>query len=183
MSTIAEHQADMRRAYIGGATGIVTSGIAWLVAGLVAYYVSPKNAVWTLFIGAAFIFPVSNLIDRALGVSGKHAPENPLGKLAMEGTIFMLMCLPLAYVISRYRIEWFFPAVLMIIGGRYLTFGTIYGTKLYWLLGALFGLSAWISVVLSLPPHASALIGAGVEIIFGLILFLKKRHVLNAAAG
>jgi hypothetical protein len=177
MSTIAEHQADMRRAYIWGATGIVTSGVAWLVAGLVAHFVSPKHAVWTLFIGAAFIFPVSNVIDRLLGASGKHAATNPLGKLALEGTIFMLMCLPLAYVISIYRIDWFFPAVLMIIGGRYLTFGTIYGTRLYWLLGALFGMAAWVSLILALPPHVSALIGAAIEIVFGVVLYVKKRHI------
>lgn len=177
MSTIAEHQADMRRAYIWGATGIVTSGVVWLIAGLVAYFVSPKNSVWTLFIGAAFIFPVSNVIDRLLGASGKHAATNPLGSLALEGTIFMLMCLPIAYVISIYRMEWFFPAVLMIIGGRYLTFGTIYGTRLYWLLGVLFGVAAWISVSMALPPHASALIGAAVEIIFGVVLYVKKRHI------
>jgi hypothetical protein len=176
MSNIDEYQRDMRRAYIWGATGIVTSGVVWLIAGLVAYFVSPKNAVWTLFIGASLIFPVSNVIDRLLGASGKHAATNPLGKLALEGTIFMLMCLPLAYAISIYRMEWFFPAVLMIIGGRYLTFGTIYGTRLYWLLGALFGMAAWISVSLALPPHTSALIGAAIEIVFGLVLYMTKRN-------
>jgi hypothetical protein len=117
-----------------------------------------------------------NVIDRMLGASGKHAATNPLGKLALEGTIFMLMCLPLAYAISIYRMEWFFPAVLMIIGGRYLTFGTIYGTRLYWLLGALFGMAAWISVSLALPPHTSALIGAAIEIVFGLVLYMTKRN-------
>jgi hypothetical protein len=175
MLTIADHQADMRRAYLWGATGIVTSGVVWLLAGLVAYLRDPQQAVWTLFIGASFIFPVSNLIDRLLGASGKHDPSNPLGRLAMEGTVWMLMCLPAAYVLAQFQITFFFPAVLMVISGRYLTFATIYGTKAYWALSALLGLMAMIGVMQTLSPHAAAFGGAAVEICFGLLLRMRTR--------
>lgn len=175
MSTLFEFQADMRRAYIWGATGIVTSGVVWLAAACVAYLHDPRVAVWTLFIGAAFIAPVSNLLDRALGASGKHASGNPLARLAMESTVFMLMCLPLAYALSLQRMEWFFPAVLMIIGGRYLTFASMFGTRIYWVLGALLGLVAVLGFRFSLPPHATAFAGASAEILFGLLLLFRKR--------
>lgn len=175
MSTLPEFQSEMRRAYLWGSTGIVTSGVVWLVAALVAYLRDPHQAVWTLFIGAGFIAPVSTLIDRALGASGKHSSGNPLGRLGMEGTIFMLMCLPAAYALSLHRMEWFFPAVLMVIGGRYLTFATLFGTRIYWVLGALLGLTAVLGFRLSLPPHATAFAGAAVEIVFGLVLFSRKR--------
>lgn len=175
MTPLSEFQADMRRAYIWGSSGIVTSGVVWFVAALVAYLDDPRHAVWTLFIGAAFIHPVSVVIDRACGAPGKHLSGNPLGKLAVEGLIFMLMCLPLAYGLSLFRMEWFFPAVLMIIGGRYLTFATLYGTRIYWVLGALLGLAALLGFHFSLPPYAVAFAGALIEIIFGMLLFFRKR--------
>lgn len=175
MNTLPEFQEDMRRGYLWGATGIMTSGLVWLAAGLVAYFDQPRNAIWTLFVGATLIVPISNLIERALGAPGKHTAGNRLAALAMETTVFMLMCLPLAYGLSLYRIEWFFPAVLMIIGGRYLVFATIYGTPAYWLLGALLGVGALSAFKLGFPPYFSALVGAGIELLFGSILLAAKR--------
>jgi hypothetical protein len=177
MLTLAEFQEDMRRGYIWGATGIMTSGLVWLAAGLVAYFEDPRPAIWVLFIGAGFIVPVSNLIDRLLGAPGTHMSGNRLSALALESTVFMLMCLPLAYGLSLYRIEWFFPAVLMVIGGRYVTFGTVYGTPIYWLLGAALGAGAMLAYVFAAPPHVSALLGAAIELVFGAVLLVAKRRV------
>lgn len=176
MVTLAEFQQDMRRGYLWGATGVMTSGLVWLAAGLVAWLQDPRLAIWVLFIGAGFIVPVSNFIDRLLGAPGRHAPGNGLAALALETTVFMLMCLPLAYGLSLYRMEWFFPAVLMVIGGRYITFGTLYGTALYWLLGAALGLAAVSMYLLAAPPHVAALVGAAVELLFGLALLVAKRR-------
>lgn len=175
MQTLADFQADMRRGYLWGATGIMTSGFVWLVAGFVACFHDPRAAIWTLFIGASFIVPVSNLVDKLLGAPGKHSKGNRLSALALETTVFMLMCLPLAYVLSIFRINLFFPAVMMIIGGRYVTFGTVYGTPLYWILGGLLGLGAFASLALALPPHMAAWVGAGIELVFGAWLLVAKR--------
>jgi hypothetical protein len=177
MQTLAEFQADMRRGYLWGATGIITSGMVWLIAAAVAYAYPPHYAVWTLFIGASFIVPVANLLDRMLGAAGKHSKANKLAALALESTVFMLMCLPLAYGLSLYKMEWFFPAVLMIIGGRYLTFASIYGTRLYWLLGALLGAAALLAFKFAFTPALAALVGALTELIFGsVVLWLKRRQ-------
>lgn len=88
MSELAGFQHDMRRGYLGGATGVITSGLVWFAAGLVAYSIGPRNAIWTLFIGAGLIVPVSNLIDRALGAPATARargrpgrPEKPVAKL------------------------------------------------------------------------------------------------------
>jgi hypothetical protein len=177
MPTLEHFQQDMRHGYLWGATGIMTSGLVWLAAGLVAYLKDPGVAVWVLFIGAGFIVPVSNLIDRALGAPGKHSKGNCLASLALESTVLMLMCLPLAYALSRYRMEWFFPAVLMIIGGRYLTFATLYGTRIYWMLGAALGLAALAAYHFAWPPHATALVGSAIEILFGAGLLAAKRKL------
>lgn len=176
MDRLTEYQADMRRGYLWGSTGIMTSGLVWLVAAVVAFVYPPQYAVWTLFIGASFIVPVANLLNRLLGAAGKHSEGNKLAALALESTVFMLMCLPLAYALSLYKMEWFFPAVLMIIAGRYLTFASIYGTRWYWLLGALLGAVALVAFKLAFSPALAALAGALTELVFGTVLLWVKRQ-------
>jgi hypothetical protein len=109
LGTLAAAQRDMRSAYLGGAPGMLASSLAWAVAGCAAAWISAQHAVWTLFIGGVFIHPVGVLFSRALGRRGKHAPDNPLGALAMATTIWMIMMLPLAYGVSLLRIDLFFP--------------------------------------------------------------------------
>ena len=176
---VAEAQQDMRVAYIGGSSGAIASALAWLVAGIVALQVSPRSAVVALFAGGAFIFPASVLLSRALGSTGAHSRANPLGALALEGTVFMLFCLPIAYVVSLYRTEWFFPAMLLIIGGRYLTFSTLYGIRVYWLFGAVLAVAAYALFVLGASPAIGAFTGAAIEGIFAIVLFAvaRQKHV------
>ncbi len=96
---------------------------------------SPTRAVWTLFIGGVFIHPVAVLMTQTIGQSGKHSPHNPFGSLALATTFAMLFALPLAFGVSLLRIAWFFPAMLFIIGGRYLAISTIFGNRIYWFCG------------------------------------------------
>ena len=85
----------------------------------------------------------------------------------------MLMCIPIALLLSFQNIEWFFQAMIMIIGGRYLTFQTLYGNKLYWLLGSLLGISAFILFSLKADAFSSVLSGAIIEIVFGSYMFFN----------
>ena len=88
--------------------GALASGLVWLISAFVAFKYSDTQAVWTLLIGGMFIFPLSALFSKMIGLSGNHTKGNPLAQLAMEGTIFMLMCLPLALGLSLQHNEWFF---------------------------------------------------------------------------
>jgi hypothetical protein len=167
----ADAQRDMRFGYFGGAPGVLASAVAWLVASAVALFVSSAGAVWALFIGGMFIFPVGVVIAKILGRPGAHSSGNPLGALAMEGTVLLMVCLPLAFVVSLHRIEWFFPAMLLVIGGRYFTFATLYGSRLFWGLGGLLVLAAFLLVASRMPPVAGALAGGLIELAFALVLF------------
>jgi hypothetical protein len=179
MQNIEEAQLNMRKAYLTGYSGVVVSGVAWLLAGVTFFYASPKQAVWALLIGGVFIHPISIVLNKVLGASGSHAPSNPLGKLALEGTIFMLLCLPLAYGLSFQKTEWFFQAMLLIIGGRYLTFASLYGTKLYWLLGAALGMAAYFLFAAKATPFVSVLVGSAIELTFGICMLIISRKSLN----
>lgn len=172
-------QRDMRNAYMEGAPGALVSGLVWAVAGCIAAWSSPSGAVWALFIGGVFIHPVSVLLVRALGRSGRHAHNNPLGALAMATTVWMIMMLPLAYGVSLLRIELFFPAMLFVIAGRYLCFQTLYGTRLYWIFGAALALAGYALFKLEAPVALSAFTGAGIEIVFAGLLQAAARHKVD----
>lgn len=171
--TLVQAQKDMCRGYANGSIGIIVSGLMWLISAAVAYQYSAKQAVWTLLIGGMLIHPVSVLLYKMIGLSGKHTKGNPLGNLAMEGTIFMIMCLPLAFGLSLQYAEWFFQGMLLIIGGRYLTFSSIYGIRLYWILGAVLGVAAYLLFYNSVQSFAALLTASFIEISFGLFMFLS----------
>ena len=175
MEDIEQSQLEMSKNHTHGAIGALVSGVMWLLSGLTAYEYSPKQAVWVLLIGGAFIHPISTVLNKIMGTGGPQSKTNALGKLAMEGTVFMLMCIPLAYGLSMQRTEWFFQAMLMIIGGRYLTFHTLFGNRSFWLLGALLGIAGYVLFSLDAPSYASALTGSIIEISFGLYLYRNAR--------
>lgn len=171
-------QTEMRNNHLLGATGIVVSGLMWLISSFVAYNYSAKQAVWTLLIGGVLIHPVSTVFNKIIGVSGTHSKNNPLSSLIMEGTFFMLMCIPLAYGLSLLKIEWFFQGMLMIIGGRYLTFNTIFGNRIFWFLGGTLGISGYLLFSINASPYLSALTGASIEILFGMFVYLDARKTI-----
>lgn len=175
VDNIANAQADLRRGYADGALGVLASGTVWMAAALVAFLVSSQTAIWTLFFGGMLIHPLGLLMAKLVGVPGSHSKQNPLGKLIMEGTIFMLMCIPLALLLSLQNHAWFFQGMLLIIGGRYLTFATLYGIKTYWILGAVLGAAAFALFFFNGNPAISALSGSMIEIGFGIFLFLSYK--------
>jgi hypothetical protein len=173
--TLTEAQREMRAAYLGGGPGILVSGTVWFIAGCASLWHSPRQAVWTLFVGGMLIHPLAVLLLKALGRPGTHTPGNPLGPLALASTFWMILSLPLAYVASTVNIDWFFPAMLLVIGGRYLTFATIYGTRLYWVFGATLASAAWVLASMHAAPALGAFTGAGIEAVFGAAILASER--------
>lgn len=168
----------MRRGYFDGAPGIAASGIVWLVSGLVGTFGPAGAAVLALLIGGMAIHPIGVLLARALGSPGKHAEGNPLARLAAEGTFWMFAGIAVAYGVYVLRSEWFFPVMLLVIGGRYLTFQTIYGLRIYWPLGAVLCFAGVGLAVLRAPVPVSAFTGAAVELVFAVLVFAQARRSL-----
>lgn len=170
MPSIDDAQREMRQAYACGAPGMAASATAWLVAGVVAWQVSASAAVWALLIGGMAIHPAGMLICRLMGRSGQHDKTNPLGPLALEGTVWLIFCLPIAYGVSLHRVGWFFPAMLLVIGGRYFTFRTLYGLRIYLACGAALGLAGYGLAAAGMPPAVVALSGAAIEAAFAVAI-------------
>ncbi|PTT74939.1 hypothetical protein DBR42_29980 [Pelomonas sp. HMWF004] len=180
--TFSQAQADMRSGYLCGVPGIWASGAVWLVAAAVAVQVSHPAGVLALLAGGMVIHPLGVVLAKLLGRTGGHTAGNPLGRLAAEGTFWLLAGIAIAYGMQVLRLEWFFPAMLLLIGGRYLTFQTLYGLKAYWVLG---GVLCGVGLVLALarvPAPVAAFAGGLIEVLFAALLFRRaKRDVANPA--
>jgi len=174
--SISEAQADMRAGYFSGGTGILASAVAWSVAAGVALSNSAQSAVWALLIGGMFIYPVGLLICKLFGARGTHTKGNPLGQLAGASTFWLIFCLPVAYVLGLQSPSWFFSAMLLIIGGRYLVFATIYGMRLYWILGLALAASGFALTALNASAHIVAVVGAALEAVFAIICVVQHRR-------
>lgn len=179
MNSIQDAQKDMRMAYFNGFPGVLASGMVWLTSGVMALMVSPKAGMLGLVLGGMLIFPLSVLLCKVFGCSGQHDKANPLAPLAFENTFWMLLSIPIAIAVFFYNEPWFYPAMLLIIAGRYLTFNTLYGSRLYYLLAGLLVVSAWLLVQLKAPVYAGGLLGGVVEIGFSLLIYLRVNNPHN----
>jgi len=181
--SLLKAQEDMRAGYVGGAPGILASGFAWLVAAGVAFFNSPQYAVWALLIGGMFIHPASILICKLIGAPGSHTKGNPLGQLVGASTFWLIFCLPVAYALSLQNPSWFFMAMLLIIGGRYLVFSTLYGVRLYWVLGLALAVAGIALAMLNASVPIAAVTGAALEVIFSVICAVQYRRLAVAYPG
>ena len=80
------------------------------------------------------------------------------------------------YVNGMQRSEWFFQGMLLIIGGRYLTFASVYGMRTYWILGALLGLVSMGLFMTRSGPVPSAFAGGIIELVFGIFMFFQFKR-------
>ena len=176
-------QADMRRAYCGGGAGMLASSLVWTAAALVAVRGDAQHAIWTLLVGGMFIHPLGMLFAKLAGRSGMHRRDNPLAWLAGASTVWMIASLPLAYAASRLHAEWFFAAMLLVIGSRYLVFETLYGLRVYRACGFALLAAGLLAAYLRLPPYAGAAAGAAIEAAFAILILLRDRAAVAATGA
>lgn len=183
--TFAAAQADMRRAYAGGVIGIMVSGTVWLVAGAVAWLRTPQIAIIALLVGGVLIHPLAVLLAKASGRSGAHEKGNPLAQLSGEATGWMLLGIGLAYFLSLWRLDLFFPVMLLTIGGRYLTFATIYGMRLYWAFGMVLAAAGMLLATQATAFATGAFAGGVIEMVFAALIHanLRRQPAVLSAAG
>jgi hypothetical protein len=167
-------QQEMRTAHLDGAPGMLVSALVWLVAGIAVTRAGMNAAVWTLLIGGALIHPASTLALKALGKSAKVSKGSPLAHLAMATTVWLIAGCVLAYGLYTANADWFFPAMLLVIGSRYLAFQTLFGHRIYWICGAALIAAGYLGASAPLGPATVAFAGSGIEAAFAAILLLRN---------
>ena len=134
---ISEAQKEMRTRFIGGFYGQLVSGILWFISASLATWNSPRAAITTLVVGGFFIFPLTELLVRIEGVKGLLSAENSLRELGMQAAFVLPASMPLLVPVGLYRLNWFFPAMMVLLGAHYLPFVFLYGMRHFLVLAAL----------------------------------------------
>lgn len=144
---IGDAQREMRTRYVGGFYGQLVSGLLWLLSAALAVWSGPRLAITVLVVGGMFIFPATELLLRAAGARGSLSADNSLRSLGMQVAFVLPLSMPLLLPVARYRLTWFYPALMVLVGAHYLPFVFLYGMRMFWALGgALVGLGVLIAM-------------------------------------
>jgi hypothetical protein len=171
----------MRVALMGGFMGQMVSGLLWLSSAVLATWVSQYWAIAVLVVVGFFIFPLTLLGLKLIGHTAKVAKDNPLNALGMEAAFVLPLCLPLVGAAALYRIDWFYPAFMILVGAHYLPFATTYGMKMFYVLaGVLFTAGFALGYYLQLPFATGAWFTAAVLIAFA---FVGRSIALRDGSG
>lgn len=148
---IHDAQREVRAAFLGGFMGQLVSGTLWLGSAALATWSTPRAAITLLVIGGFFIFPLTRLGLRLIGRPGRLRPENSLGGLGMQVAFTLPLSLPVVGAAALYRLDWFYPAFMVVLGAHYLPFVFLYGMRLFAALGLLL-VAAGVGLGLHGPP-------------------------------
>ena len=171
---LSNAQREMSVGHIGGAPGVLMSGMAWLVAGVAWLRYGVDTGFATLFIGGMLIVPGALLIAKVLAAP-RVAPSNPLNRLALENTVVLFAALLIGYLLLRTSPALTFPALAIVIGARYFSFRTLYGNAVYWALGAAMSGAGALAALGWLPPAINlALLVGAIELVFAAMIWFGR---------
>jgi uncharacterized protein DUF7010 len=90
-----------------------------------------------LVAGGFFIFPATELLIRAVGERAPVSPANTLWSLGAQIAFVLPLSMPLLLPVGLYRLNWFYPAMMILLGAHYLPFVFLYGMRMFAVLSAL----------------------------------------------
>lgn len=174
-------QADLRKAHLNGAPGVLVSGLVWLATGLTWYLAGPRQAFIFLFLGGMAIAPLAALLTRFLFKAPAATIGKPLEKIALVTVPIILAGFYIAWRWFGLESAQAIPIVAMAIGLRYLTFKAMFGTGAFLLLGGAFILVGSAAYGLGLAGQAALLLGL-IELAFFAALYRTWRRPVGAGA-
>lgn len=156
---IHDAQRESRSVYIGGFWGQLVSSVIWLASAAVGTWATPKASILTVVISGFFIFPLTQMLLRLSGRPVSVSKENAFHSLGMQVAFVLPFSMLLLVPVGLYRLNWFFPALMILLGAHYLPFATLYGMRMFLFLAGIliaagfviaqyfsrtFSLGAWI---------------------------------------
>ncbi|MGH7731069.1 MAG: DUF7010 family protein [Candidatus Eiseniibacteriota bacterium] len=167
---VADAQREVRLTFMGGFPGQLVSGLIWLVSAALGTWSSTRNAIVVLVVGGAFIFPLTQLLLRAMGRRASLDPANPLTGLAMQIAFTIPISLPLIGAATLHRTDWFYPAFLVVVGAHYLPFVFLYGMWTFALLAAIMIVGGiWIGLTMAGAFSIGGWFGGAVILAFAIL--------------
>jgi hypothetical protein len=179
MVTVAEAQRDMRIGLMGGFMGQLVSSLLWLASAAFATWGTQRSAIIVLVVAGFFIFPLTKLGLRLIGHRARVSPDNPLNGLGMQAAFVLPLSLLVVAAAALYRIEWFYPAFMIVLGAHYLPFVTLYGMPMFYVLGGiLVGAGTVLALYVHMPFSAGAWLTAAVLVVFAILGRLRVAREL-----
>jgi hypothetical protein len=167
---IQDAQREARFVFVGGFWGQIVSSAIWLVSAALGTWVTPRASILAVVIGGVFIFPLTQMLLRLSGRSAALSKENPFNSLGMQVAFVLPFSMLLLMPVSRYNLNWFFPALMVLLGAHYLPFATLYGMRMFlFLSGILIAAGVVIALYFSDTFSLGAWIAAPVLFIFAWI--------------
>ena len=163
-------QREVRNTFLGGFVGQLVSGGLWLLSAALSTWASPGKGIVALVVGGAFIFPLTILILKASGRPASLSPGNPMGQLARQIAFTIPLNLPVVAGATLYRLDWFYPACMIVVGTHYLPFCFLYGM---WQFAGLAAVLIGAGVAMGFTLHGYFSLGgwltAGILLLFACI--------------
>jgi hypothetical protein len=182
---IVDAQREVRQAYVGGFMGQLVSGLLWLASAVAATWNSPQSAIVLIVVGGFFIFPLTRLGLALIGHRVALTPGNSLNGLGMQVAFTLPLSLPVVGAAALYRLDWFYPALMIILGAHYLPFVFLYGMRMFAVLSALLVSTGFVlAQYVSLSFSAGAWLTSGLLIVFAVAgRWIAVREARELARG
>lgn len=163
---IRDAQREVRSVHIGGFWGQLVSSVIWLTAAALGTWVSPKASIVSIVAAGFFTFPLTQLMLRLSGRPARVSRDNPLHWLGMQVAFVLPLSMLLLVPVGHFRLNWFFPALVILLGAHYLPFASLYGMRIFLFLA---GVLVAMGVVIALWFSGTFSLGAWTG---GLVLFV-----------
>src|SRR5215472_6241805 len=175
--TISDAQRDVRTVFIGGFAGQLVSSFVWFTSAGFATWYTTKAGIVLLIGGGFFIFPLTQLLLRAMGGPFSLPRGHPMNALGMQVAFTVPLNLPLVAAATMHHLPWFYPACMIVIGTHYLPFIFQYGMPQF---GALAGILISAGLLIGLYVPSSFSLGGWLTAVTLLAFaFLGRRTALK----
>src|SRR4051812_12909969 len=133
---ISEAQLEIRTRFIGGFYGQFVSGTLWLASAGLAVWQGPPASIIMLVVGGFLFFSATEWLIRTIGGRAAVGPATALVSLGMQIAFVLPLSMPLLLPVGLYRLNWFYPAMMILLGAHYLPFVFLYGMRMFAVLAA-----------------------------------------------
>jgi len=128
---VKDAQLEVRTVFVGGFWGQLVSSALWLLSAALGTWFSPRVGILSLVVSGFFIFPITQLLLRLTGGPASLPAANPLRNLAMQIAFTLPLSMLLLVPVTAFRMNWFYPGLMVLVGAHYLPFTFLYGMRMF----------------------------------------------------
>jgi hypothetical protein len=128
---VQDAQREVRTVFVGGFWGQLVCSVMWLASAALGTWATPRAAILTLVISGFFIIPAVQLLLRLTGRPASLTKGNPLNNLGMQIAFTLPMTMLLLVPVTEFRLNLFYPALMILVGAHYLPFTFSYGMRMF----------------------------------------------------